>query len=132
MPQLKVKVRLVMGCHVNFNDFYSGSRFLYVNAEDVARVLRPGDWLSVVDFSNFYLGIPIHAVHQQYLRFYCPRALSWKRLTRMPFGAHLAPYYCSVVSAAPRSNLGRPAQPAKQRRPTGGAPSCAFPGAAKT
>ena len=56
-------------------------------------------WLSVVDFASFYLGIPIHAAHHPYLRFYCPKHLAWKRLTRMPFGARLAPFYCSVVSA---------------------------------
>ena len=47
VPQVPAKARLVMGCHANFNDFYADSRFLYVNAEDVARRLRPGDWLSV-------------------------------------------------------------------------------------
>jgi len=88
--------------------------FRYVGIDDIASVIRPGDWLATVDISRFYLRLPAGERLRNVQWFQDPESYAtsthnnqhmsdnkrrFRQLLAVAFGLKSAPAWASVVSA---------------------------------
>ena len=94
-----LKVRICLDCSRNLNDHLPDWKFRYDAADHVCSLLSPGDWLSVIDISKYYLRLPVHPSSRKFFTVRDPRDGSYRQYHRVPFGHKNAPAFASLFSA---------------------------------
>ena len=92
------KVRVCMDASRNLNGFSKPWKFRYADTRHVTSLLSPNCYIAVIDFSNWYLTLPLARASRKFTTFCDPRDGKYRQYKYVPFGVSSAPAWASVVS----------------------------------